>query len=644
MNMSEVNLKIKWIVCTVVFFASCASIQFAEGQQKVSKKAQSLFDEGLKMKAYGEYTQAISYFKQALKKDPLFINAYDALANTYQINNQLNASKNVYLTLIELNPNHYFGLYELGNVYFELGYLDSSEYYYRRFLKVNTSSDSYAAKAKLHLKHIDFSRDAMQHPVTVNPINLGSAINTPEQEYSPAFSIDEKTLFITRRVGSLSDIRPNEDLYFARKIEGNWQPIENIGSPINTQENEGAFSVSADGNYIFFTSCSRSGGKGQCDIWITAEKNGRWSQPMNLQSPINTKYWESQPSLSSDGRTLFFTSDRPGGYGGTDIWKSEFGENGWQAPINLGPTINTSRDEQFPFIHADNTTLYFSSEGHPGMGKSDIYVSSIIDENNWTKPKNLGYPINTNGQDWNLVVSRDGETAYFSSDQDGGHGGLDIYTFKLPKDIQATEVSYLRGFVRDASTKLPINASVELSPISGEQSTITYADGKEGTFIIPLKTNMQYALTIDKKGYLFHTENFDMPAFKSTKPFTLYIDLEKIALGNSVVLNNIFFDTDRFELKEESRLELNQLISFLVNNKTTQIEISGHTDNTGNAAYNLELSENRARSVYDYLIENQIEKDRISYKGYGDSNPIFPNDSDENRSKNRRTEFKIIGL
>ncbi len=635
-----------YVICLLIFtLHSCVSIPNALGQERITKKAQSLFDEGLKYQGYGEYKQAILLFQEAIKKAPGFLNAYDALANTYQKNNQMNEAKNTYLQLINLKPDHFFGLYELGHVFFELSNLDSSALYYKLFLDINKSNDKYAKQEELNLINISFSKAAMENPVDVTPINLGPSINTSEQEYSPAFAIDEKTIYITRRIGDLSDTRPNEDIYYSKKIDGNWQKIQSIGPPVNTIENEGAFSVSSDGNYIFFTSCSRSGGKGQCDLWITIQKNNTWSEPLNLQSPINTKYWESQPSISSDGKTLFFTSDRPGGYGGTDIWMAIFGENGWSEPVNLGPNINTSKDEQFPFIHADNQTLYFSSEGHPGMGKSDLFVSYKTADNTWEEPINLGYPINSNGFDWNLIVSRDGKTAYYSSDKIEGNGGLDIYTFELPEFIRAKQVGYLKGLVRDAKTKNPLSASIELTPLRGiNLPIVTYAEDNDGVFLVPLKSNMQYALTIDKKGYLFHSECFNMPQVISGEPIEIYIDLEKIEIGNSVVLNNIFFDTDKYDLKKESMQELDKLLQFLKNNVTTQIEISGHTDNLGSSEHNLELSQNRAQSVYNYLINHAIDSNRIQFKGYGDQKPIVPNNSDENRAKNRRTEFKITQI
>lgn len=642
MNMINNNKALNYFLLIWLLIVSCSTSKNANGQQSVSKKAQSLFNEGLKFQSYGEYEQAINLFKQSIKKAPKFLNAYDALANTYQKDNQLINSKNTYLKLLSLKSDHFFGLYELGNIYFDLGNLDSSEFYYRRFLRINSSNDKYAQNAQLNLRDINFSRDAFKNPVNVNPVNMGSSINSKDQEYSPAFAIDEKTIYITKRMGNLSDNRPNEDLYFAELNDESWDKVKDIGPPINTIENEGAFSISSDGNYIFFTSCSRNGGKGQCDIWLTSKKNNRWDEPKNLQSPINTKYWESQPSISSDGRMLYFSSDRPGGYGGTDIWVSEFSNSGWSAPKNLGPAVNTSKDEQFPFIHSDNRTLYFSSNGHPGLGKSDLYLTRKDVKLNWATPINMGFPINSRGQDWNLVVARDGKTAYFSSDQLKGFGGLDIYTFQLPEKLQAEKVSYLRGYVRDAITKQPLSANVELSPINGEPTTLTYAKPGTGMFLVPLKTNMKFALTIDKDGYLFYTEFYNMPAIQRDQPIELIIDLEKIELGNSVVLKNIFFDTDKSDIKDESKQELEKLIDFLSENNSIRIEISGHTDNVGDSKHNMVLSENRAKSVCDFLTNNGIEKSRLTYKGFGDTQPIKQNNTDENRAKNRRTEFKII--
>ena len=641
--MIGIKQKLGLLLVLFIMASSCGTTQQANGQNVVSKKVQGLFNEGLKKQSYGDYDEAIKYFKQAIKKEPGYTDAHDALANTYQRKNELDNAISVYKKLLTIKSDHYFALYELGSIYFDRESLDSSAYYFGQFLSVNKTNDRYAKTAEVKIQNISFAKEAMKNPVDITPTNMGPSINTREQEYSPAFSIDEQTLYITRREGQLTNNRPNEDLYYAENIGDNWTEIKNLGPPINTVENEGAFSVSADGHYIFFTSCSRPGGKGQCDIWLTIDKDGKWGQPLNLQSPINTKNWESQPSISSNGRILYFASDRLGGFGGIDIWKSTFTDSGWSKPVNLGPEINTSKDEQFPFIHSDNVTLYFSSEGHPGMGKSDLFVTHLRPDGKWQKPQNLGYPINTTGYDWNIVVSRDGKTAYYSSDKmPDGKGGLDIYTFELPTELRATQVSYVRGLVRDAVTKKPLQTTVILTPLDGNATTQSYTNRSTGVFVVPLIAKKQYALTIDKKGYLFHSENFDMPEVPSDKPFEIIVDLQKVQVGKSVVLNNIFFDTDKFALKDESNKELQKLYTFLADNKDLRIEISGHTDNVGDAKYNLELSKNRAKSVYQYLVDQGIASDRLSYNGYGDTQPIADNSNKEGRAANRRTTFTVL--
>lgn len=641
--MKGINQKLCILGGLFFIVTSCGTTQVANGQVQFSKKALAYFSEGLQQQSFGEYDKAISLFKKAINKEPYYTDAYDALANTYQKKNDLHKAIETYHQLLGIKPNHYFALYELGEIYFLQDVLDSSEYYYGQFLRGNKTNDRYAKAAEVRLANLSFAQDAKKNPVDITPLNMGPNINTQEQEYSPAFSIDEQTIYITRRTGDLSNSRPNEDIYYSTKKNGEWTKIRNIGPPINTSENEGAFSVSADGHYIFFTSCSRPGGKGQCDIWLTIDREGKWSEPMNLQAPINTKYWESQPSIASNGRVLYFTSDRPGGYGGTDLWQSKFGEKGWSEPVNLGPEINTSKDEQFPFIHSDNTTLYFSSDGHPGMGKSDLFMTLLKPDGSWKEPENLGYPINTTGYDWNMVVSRNGSTAFYSSDKmPDGKGGLDIYTFELPSTLQAQQVSYVRGLVRDAKTKQPLQSSVVLTPLDNSPSTISYTNKTTGTLLVPLKANVRYALTIDKKDYLFHSEYFDMPNMPSDQPFEILIELQKIEVGKSVVLNNIFFDTDKHVLKEESNTELQNLLTFLEKNRELKIEIAGHTDNVGSSSYNETLSEMRAKAVFDYLTSSGVESSKISFKGYGDTQPVATNSTPEGRAANRRTTFTIL--
>ena len=280
--MIEIKRRIELWIIGCLLLAACSTVNTVNGQTDIPKKAQVAFNKGLQQQGYGEYNEAIDLFKQAIKKAPEFIDAYDALANTYQKNNEPNKAISTYKKLLELKPDHYFALYELGKIYHESGALDSAEYFYGKFLKVNRTGDSYAKEAALKMRSISFAKVAMKNPVDITPINMGKSINTSEQEYSPAFSIDENTLYITRRTGDLTDRRPNEDIYYATKNGAGWNSIKNLGPPINTVENEGAFSVSADGHYIFFTSCSRSGGKGQCDIWLTIDKKWKMGRAAEL--------------------------------------------------------------------------------------------------------------------------------------------------------------------------------------------------------------------------------------------------------------------------------------------------------------------------------------------------------------------------
>src|SRR6185503_2378676 len=348
-------------------------------------------------------------------------------------------------------------------------------------------------------------------------------------------------------------------------------------------------------------------------------------------------------SISSDGRTLYFTSNRKGGYGGYDIWKSELTDKGWGNPINLGPNINTAFDEQSAFIHPDDSTLYFCSNGWPGLGGMDLFVSRLGKDGQWGKPVNMGYPINTNGDENGLTLTAEGSHAFYSSNNLNGYGGFDIYTFELPENLRPRLVTYVKGTVSDAKTKAPLEAAVEIIDLQKNEPIYEdYSDPQEGTFLATLTTGKNYGLNISKAGYLFYSQNFSLVGHEPKNPFIISVLLQPIEIGSKVILNNIFFDTNKFDLKPESLAELQKLVDFLTVNPGLKIEISGHTDNVGNDQLNQTLSENRAKAVYQYLVDNKIDPGRLQYKGYGKTQPIAANDTDEGRAKNRRTEFKIV--
>jgi outer membrane protein OmpA-like peptidoglycan-associated protein len=467
---------------------------------------------------------------------------------------------------------------------------------------------------------------------------MGPEINTANDEYLPTATADESMLIFTRKINN------NEDFYKSVKVNGKWQTATYLSDQINTPEyNEGAQSISQDGKVLFFTGCNRPDGLGRCDIYISQKKGDDWSKPYDLPPPVNTPGWESQPSLSSDGRTLYFVSNRKGGYGGYDIWKSTLTGNGWGEPENLGPNINTVYDEQSPFIHPDDSTLYFCSNGWPGLGGMDLFVSRLGKDGQWQKPENLGYPINTNGDENGLTLTANGKDAFFSSNNLSGYGGYDIYTFELPPNLRPHIVTYVKGTVNDAKTRQPLEAAVEIIDLQKNIPVYQdYSDPDRGDFLATITSGKNYGLNISKSGYLFYSENFSLAGYQAKNPFNIAVLLQPIEIGSKVILNNIFFDSNKFDLKPESIAELDKLVEFMALNPTLNIEISGHTDDVGNDQANQILSGNRAKAVYQYLIDNEINASRLVYRGYGKTQPIAPNDSEESRKKNRRTEFKII--
>jgi outer membrane protein OmpA-like peptidoglycan-associated protein len=585
------------------------------------------------------YDEAITQLEQAAKADPKFIEAHAQLADVLRMRHIYKPAITHFLKVIELDPEYNRSVYlKIGDCEITSAQYEPALHHLEKYLTYPNNTAQNTAYAQKLIADCKFSIQALTRPVTFVPINMGAEINTAADEYLPVATADEGTLIFTRKIEN------NEDFYKSIKLNNQWQNAQYLSDIINTPTyNEGAQSISQDGKYLFFTGCNRPDGLGRCDIYIAQKKGDDWAKPFSLSSPINTSGWEAQPSISADGRTLYFVSNRKGGYGGYDIWKSNLTDKGWSNPENMGPEINTAYDEQSPFIHPDDSTFYFCSNGWPGMGNKDLFVSRLSKDGKWQKPENLGYPINSSGDENGLTLTANGSYAFFSSDNLKGYGGYDIYTFELPAKLRPNIVTYVKGTVADKKTKAPLEAAIEIIDLQKNVPVYQdYSSEDAGEFLATLGAGKNYGLNISRSGYLFYSDNFSLIGLKDKKAFNLSVLLSPIEVGNKVILKNIFFDTNKFELKAESKAELQKLVEFLQLNKTVRIEISGYTDDVGNQQANVVLSEKRANSVYQYLSANGIMATRLVYKGYGEAQPIAPNTIDDNRALNRRTEFMII--
>lgn len=518
----------------------------------------------------------------------------------------------------------------------------------------------------------------VKNPVRVFIDNIGKKINSADEEYSPVISADESVLMFTSRrkttTGGRKDLEINdyfEDIYLSvRSAGGEWQEPVNMGKSINSDGHDANVALSPDGHRLIVYSGENNG-----DLYESKLKGDEWQSPKSLGKKINTPYHESSATYSPDGKYLYFVTDNhETGLGGHDIYKVAINEKGkLEKPENLGPTINTPYHEDGVFMHADGKTLYFSSEGHSSMGSFDIF-KSVYENGKWSEPENLGYPINTPDADVFFVLAANGKHGYYASAKADGQGGRDLYqiTFLGPEkpvvlnnednllaslaapvrevvvapkvEIKIAQVTILKGVVSDNSTKNPVEATIDLVDNSRNEVIATFnSNSKSGRYLVTLPSGVNYGISVKADGYLFHSENFDIPATADYQEVTKDIGLKKADVGAKIVLNNIFFDFDKATLRPESAYELDRLVQLLNEMPKLKIELSGHTDNKGSATYNQKLSEDRAKSVVTYLITKGVKQDRLTSAGYGFAQPVATNDTEEGRQLNRRTEMKIMG-
>lgn len=638
------------LISLILLLLLTGPVCYSQKFHTTSNRALKLYKEGMTSYEFLDYASAENYFNQAKSVDNAFYEAYMMLGDLFSKQKRFSEAVTNYNMALKLDSVFYMPVFfNLANAEISVGDYTSALQHYKRYLVQDKISSKNKQIAEKNLKNCEFSIKVMSNPVPFSPESIGDGINSADDEYWPSITADGQMLTFTRQANSVDQTRGSgisqEDFYISYLSGNRWQKAVSAGSPLNTRQNEGAQSLSSDGSYMYFTACDRPGGLGSCDIFFSSLSEGKWSVPFNVGFPVNTQYWESQPSVSADGKLLYFSSSRPGGAGGKDIWFSILGKNGkWKPPKNLGTTVNTAGDEMSPFIHFDGRTLYFSSDGLPGMGGFDIYFTKMKDDTTWTIPQNLGYPINTFSDETGLVIESGGQKAYFSSKRDK-QNGKDIFWFNLYESIRPDPVAYLKGKVLDRENGKTLVADYELINLSTGKSVLVNSSDADGNFLVCLPSGYNYGINVRKKGYLFYSENFMLEGrHTALKPFNQLISLSPLKIGESMLLANIFFEVDKWTLKKESINELNNLLDLLKENRDIIIEIGGYTDATGTEEHNQVLSEKRALAVVNYLIESGIVSERLKYKGYGNTSPKGNNITSEGRKLNRRTEVMIVGL
>lgn len=611
--------------------------------EKVNKKAVNFYNLGLDQAQNGNYKEALEFIDKALQQDGGFVDAWLTRAGIYgemkQYENCIAAYETAFAKAPEYSKDYKlpYAINLAGAGHFQKA-LDAVN----EFLS-NPNLNSQSIKAGEYRKRcfefaVQYNKEHDTKNYVFAPKNLGDSINTADLEYYPSVTIDDSTLVFTRRLKGR-----NEDFFVSTRKDNHWTKARGMDGDINSNFNEGAQNISQDGEWLVFTGCNFPEGLGSCDLFLSLRTKKGWSVPANIGAPVNTEFWESAPSLSPDKRELYFSSNRPGGYGGKDIYVSRLMANGrWGTPQNLGPKINTVGDESCPFIHADNQTMYFTSNGLTGYGGDDLFLAKRQPDGSWDSVINLGYPLNTTDNEGSLVVAANGKTAYYASDRADTRGGLDIYSFEMREDIRPSKTLWVKGNVFDKKTGLGLPSAVELIDIETKHTLQKVQTNESGDYLITLPLGRDYAFNVNRKGYLFYSRNFPFRTRSIDSTYIINIGLQPIETNASVVLNNIFFEVNQFDLKQESTSELDRVAELLNDNPGVKILISGHTDNTGKPTDNFKLSENRAKAVVNYLITKGIDASRLQYKGYGSARPVADNSTEEGRSQNRRTELTIL--
>ncbi len=638
--------RIKIIALLICLIAASQAKSQTYVPEKINPKAIKTYEQAVEYLKDGDLIEAIPLIQKSIIQDTNYVDAILSLAGVYGQLKKHDLSVQFY-EIAKRKDTTYFRQYHLpysinlaGQGKFEealaaVNYFLSIPKISDRSIKSgNYRKRCYAFAIKFKQEHPEISLD-------FSPVNLGDSVNSVRSEYYPNISIDDSLLVFSRRGEGI-----REEFMQSKINHQQYGAATFIKGDINNEASKGAITMSADGEWMIFAgNFGKVKGFGDFDLYISYYTPEGWSEPENLGYNINTDFWESSPSLSPDKRVLYFSSNRYGGVGGKDLYYSVRQANGkFGEAMNMGDSINTAGDEYAPYIHPDNKTLYFTSDGWPGYGGADLFMMRRDQEGYWGLPENLGYPINTVDEDAYIAVSADGKTAYYASDRSDSRGGLDLYKFTLPKHVQPAKTLYVKGKVFDKKTNKGLPSTIELIDNSTAKVLMKIQTDEIGDYFITLPTGKDYTFSVNRTGYLYYTEQYSLTNLYADSTYKKDIALESISLNKVVTFNNIQFQNNAYELLPISLIELDKLYQTLIDNPNLKVEIYGHTDNIGKASDNLVLSTNRAKSVVAYLIQKGISSKRLSYKGFGITKPIADNTTEAGKAKNRRTEFLIVGL
>lgn len=639
----------KHIVCIsllVLLSLSC----FAQSYKKLMKTADKYYKDGF-------YTEAVNTYLQAAEEAPEDLELAYRIGQAYLKSKYKDRALSYLKKVYESTSDHKDQmLYNLALAYqYNHLFMEALDHFsaYREVTDNTFAADQHIMQCAIGIEYIN-------NPKDVKISNLRE-LNSDNQDYAPLVTADGNALiFTSRREGSTGgemayDNNFYEDIYIAHRKDKQWLAPEKINGQVNTNYHECGAAISPDGTQLFIYM-----DEGDGDFYVSTFDGKSWGEPKPVGG-VNSPYRELSISMNGEGNKLYFSSNRPGGYGGFDIYVSTLDDFGrWGKPINLGPKINTVGDEDAPFIHADGETLYFSSTGHLGMGGFDIFKSKYLREK-WTTPINLAYPINTAQDDNYFVIAKNNEYGYYATAREDGLGGNDVYAILMDKRDFIQEKkdaplmtlakkkdkeTFLVGKISNIESGESLEAEIILS--DNEKNIVmtrTFSDPETGTFRISIPEGTNLGLTVERDGYLFYSQNLKSSELKPFQDNRIDITLQESKVGTIGILKNIFFDTNKSNIRKESLVELNQIYALLKAQPNIVIQINGHTDNVGDDAYNQDLSERRARAVADYLLNFGLSADRITAKGFGETKPIASNDYEEGgRAQNRRTEIEIIKI